>query len=154
MPAVGTRGSGRPRLVPPIEQIEDKLRDGMTLQEIADEAGVSKSAINMAVRRAKQDREALVETALPKFPWVVRTEHTQDMIYKYMTAYRRHAAGLPVSAEQLRMADKLRSITARLGVAVTYDYERGFSYTNRLPADGEAMFVVREGAAKAPTGSR
>lgn len=155
MAAAVTRGPGRPKMAPPDEVIFKHIaEDGMSYQQIADTYGMSKSGVASIVRREREKRNAVSEKALPPFPWVISQEHTRGRIYETMHAYRRHAAGFPCNTAELRLAEELRTITARLGVAVTYDYEKGFTYTSRLPEDGEQMFVVRAAAAKAPTSRR
>lgn len=142
---------GRPRVLPPdLDLYREHTEDGLTLAQLAEKYGASRSAVGNAVKRVKDAAKAGLEEELPKLPWVVSDAHTRDRIYDTVLAYRKHSAGHQCTAAEVRLADALRSHTTKLNAAVTYDYEKGFAYTNRLPKDGNAMFVVREGATRAP----
>ena len=144
--------TGRPRKLPPNEVIyQESLDPSVSHQDLAEKYGVARTAITSAVARAKAAVEAKAEPALPPFPWVIAEEHQRSQLYKVMNAYRRHEAGLSCTPEQVKFANELRKVTTRLGAAVTYDYEKGFTYTRRQPEDGDSMFVVRDGVAVAPS---
>lgn len=145
--------TGRPRKLPPDEEIyRESLDPDVSHQDLAEKYGVARTTIGSAVARAKKAADAKTEPTLPPFPWVIAEEHQRGaQLYKVMNAYRRHEAGLPCTPEQVKFANELRRYATRLGMAVTYDYEKGFGYVNRRPEDGDAMFVVRDNVAVSPS---
>ncbi|GLY55338.1 sigma factor-like helix-turn-helix DNA-binding protein [Lentzea sp. NBRC 102530] len=144
----------RPRKLPISD--EEVLRrheeEGLSQQELADAYNVSRSAIASAIKQARDKANSKSEATLPPFPWVIAERHQRSSsIYNIMNAYRRHDAGLPCKREEVRLANEVRRIATERDAVVTYDYENGFSWTRRLPSDGDAMFVVRPNVKRAPT---
>jgi predicted DNA-binding protein YlxM (UPF0122 family) len=143
---------GRPRKLPPDADIyREHIEDGLTFQQLADKYGASRSAVSNAVKRVKDATKRAQEAVLPPFPWVIAEGHTKDRLYDAVNAYRRHNAGFACTRDEVQLANAVREHSQKRGGAViSYDYELGFVWTNRLPSDGEAMFVVRPNVARAP----
>lgn len=137
-----------PRLLPDKTTLERLRRQGVTYREIADQYGVTESAV---YQRLKADGLANDQTVSHKalIPWVVKEEHRHTHPALMLRTLSRRQQGLPNSEARNRMLDKWLAEVKEADVVVCYDPDMwpnpaspitgGWWYSRRRKSDGDSM---------------
>jgi transcriptional regulator with XRE-family HTH domain len=117
---------------------------GQSQAEIAEYFGTSQQAVSTALKKIRGGDDG--RQAEAGFPWKISRLHQgpSNQLYRLMLAYRKWNSGREVNQKELSDAKALQNAASKLGMAITYDENRGFAWTQRRPGEEEEMFVVRD----------
>lgn len=143
-----------PRILPTSDVLIGLRQQGWTYDDIANEYGVTKGAVYLQLRQAKQVKDRPRYEQL--IPWTVRTVHASAAPALMLRLYGRREAGRKIPAVKERMLDRwLEEIKAQ-NVVVDYDPDYppnpanpttgGWHYRRRTKADGDSLIRKPEPA--------
>jgi hypothetical protein len=118
---------------------------GMTHQQIADEFGVGRSAVSVAMHREGHTNPVRYDDTLP---WRVKVAHSGS-IHQWMlrVAHRKQHGGKVSADEERRYESWLREMHEKDAVVAYFpNSELGFYWVPREPGDGELIRPPQEAA--------
>lgn len=136
-----------PRQLPASDMLLTLRRQGWSYEDIANEYGVSKSAVYLQLRQARGTK------ARPSYkhliPWTVRREHTHAHPVTMLRLLGRRENGESIPAVKERLLDKWLREVKEADVVLCYDPEfppnpasptsGGFYYSRRRDSDGDSL---------------
>lgn len=141
----GPRLGGRKPQIDGARATEMYEEEGMSQKEIGEYFGTSQAAVSAALKKFKKEGKN-PDNAGGMLPWRVLREHQRgsNQLYRLMVAFQKWNRGLAVNEKELSDAKALQNAASKLGMAITYDRDRGFLWTDRRPGEENEMFVVRD----------
>lgn len=137
----------KPTLVPDRLEMQKRLDSGKTQREIAEEFGVSRSAIGMAMARynlkGKRTRGRYMDT----MPWTVAEEHRHHWDARMLRLEGRRREGGALSDEELRWLQSWKDDLHERNCVIMYDARtrEGFHSVPRREGDDDLLRRPEEG---------
>lgn len=145
-----TGSVGRPRVLPPTNDLIRMFESGMTHQQIADQVfadtgtPVSRSTVSAALHRAGKTRgNPRYKTEIP---WKVRSEHLTEYPVRMLRLLGRRRSGKPIPPGDETRLDNWLELLDRENAVVAYDPNnpvQGFHYVDRRDGDGANGVPIR-----------
>ncbi|MEU9975054.1 hypothetical protein [Streptomyces sp. NPDC051014] len=141
-----------PKRLPTSDVLRKLREDNWTYEEIGAKYGVTKGAVYLALRDAKQVKDRPDHSKY--LPWKVRTEHNQARPAAMLRFYSRREQGDKIPAVKERMLDKWLAEVKAADVVVCYNREQvpnpasptgGWYYSKRRPSDGDSLIRFEGG---------
>lgn len=133
----------RPPILPDSSTLRNLRRDGWTYQAIADQYGVSVSAVYQQLR----DIPGVVAPRaryVNALPWTVAVEHKDSKHAEALRHLARRTAGGTLLPAKDRALDKWLAEREADGCVVDYDRDAGFRLVRRRKSDGDGYVRVRK----------
>lgn len=143
---------GRPRILPDADELGTLIRAGKTYQEIADQYGVTKAAVHVALTRSN-----LIRNPRPRYddiiPWVVKAEHSNGYPLAMLRLEARRVRGKQLSDEKLRYLENWKRRLKAANAVVGYhpDLPDGFYYTEARPGIDTGLIRVPQDTPESET---
>lgn len=118
--------------LPPVDEIERRLRCGDTMQQIADDYGSSRAAVSLKLHRAGKPRRRVSHKDV--LPWHVATRHQNNYLAIVLRLEGRRRKGVSMSPREERMLTNWRRDMLEDDQVVVYDYSEGFFVLDRKDA--------------------
>lgn len=135
-----------PRLLPDNEVLVRLRRQGWTYADIANEYGVTESAVYLRLRQANATKERVSHRDV--IPWRIKKAHTYSFPAQMLRLYGRQQKGMELQPVKRNMLNKWLREMKEAGVVLCYspDYPPnpacqagGFYYSRRRPDDGTCI---------------
>lgn len=141
---ITTKGRGRQRV--DYSEAEQLLRQGKTQAEVAEQFGVSQSAIAVGISRGRIKYEYVEQPKGRAMPWTVKEEHQQRYLARMLRAYHRREQGLTNAPPLERMLVTFLRSMAEADAVVHYDpeLEEGFIRVKRRPGVDDHPLIRRD----------
>lgn len=126
------------RILPPAKELAARLEadHSLTLTALGAEFGVSRQAVVKALRKAQVTVNRPERHSLKPFiPWRVKVAHEQHLLVRMLRLYAREQLGLTIPRDRRKLYGEWRRDMDKLGLVVTYDYEKGFDLDERREGD-------------------
>ena len=141
---------GRPRILPPTNELIRMFEDGMTHQQIAERVfadtgqRVSRSTVSAALHRAGKTRGK--KRYKDEVPWKVSQDHLAEYPVRMLRLLGRRNHGLDVNPADTIRLDNWLSLLEAENAVVAYDPTnpvQGFHYVERRPDDATNGIPIR-----------
>lgn len=114
------------------------LAKGMSGSQIARQVGRTPQAINMRIKRIREEEAGQSEYLLP---WAVKQAHATGYVHRAVIAYAHRQRGEAISSRARTELAQLEEFLHQHGAVITYDYNQGFMIRERRPEDGRRLIV-------------
>jgi hypothetical protein len=152
-----------PRLLPDRTTLERLRRNGATYKAIAEQYGVSETAVYFQLKQAGIAKDRTV-THKGLIPWTVRGEHHHTHPALMLRTLSRRAQGLENAPERDAMLNKWLGEMKEANAVVCYDPDMGpnpaspvtggWFYMKRRPSDGDSLIRYAKPGKGLPRGYR
>jgi hypothetical protein len=117
------------------------VREGRTLQSVADEYGASRQAVSNCLRGAGIGAPNAIQPYKDWIPWKVRVAHNNDKIVRKLRRYARMEMGEQFRPGEIANLHRWIGRMQALDVVIDYHPEVGFMYVPRQPHEARDAII-------------